>query len=68
MTLRAGPIATVVREFYMPYPREGLSFVINNQHVGWQGLDRYQLRTRQVHDDVCQANVFRYLITPRDST
>jgi hypothetical protein len=57
---REGPIAKVVRELYMPYPRAGQSYVIGNQYVGHEGLERFQVRTLQVHDDVYQDAAIRH--------
>lgn len=57
---REGPLARVTRELYMPYPKVSESYVINNFYLGPTGLERYQVRTRQVHDDVYQDAEIRF--------
>jgi len=58
--VRDGAIAVVTREIYMPYPKEGQSYVITNQYTGHQGTKLLQVRTLQVHDDVYQDAALRF--------
>jgi hypothetical protein len=60
MTTHTEALATITRELYMPYPKSGQSYVINQQYVGHQGRQRMQVRTLQVHDDVYQDAAVRY--------
>lgn len=62
MTMRQGPLATVSRELYLPYPREGQSYVIGQQYVGHEGMERMQVRTLQVHDDVYEDAAVRHSV------
>ncbi len=55
-----GPIGNVTRELYMKFPEEGQSFVISNDYVSRMGLERVQVRRRQVHDDVYQDAEIRF--------
>lgn len=58
--VRDGAIAVVTREVYMPYPREGQSYVISNQYSGHEGVRLFQVRTLQIHDDVYQNAEIRF--------
>jgi hypothetical protein len=58
--IRDDPLALITRTLYMRYPREAQSYVINNFYVGPKGLDRFQVRTIQVHDDVYQEAKIRF--------
>jgi len=58
--IRDEPLAHITRKLYMHYPKEGQSYVINTFYVGPRGLDRYQVRTIQVHDDVYQEAQIRF--------
>jgi len=51
---REGPLGTVTRELYIPYPRPNVSSVICCGYEGHTGLRRYEVLTYQVFDDVYQ--------------
>ena len=57
---REGPLGTVTRELYLPYPKPNASSVLTAGYVGNQGLRRYEVLTYQVHDDVYQDAERRY--------
>lgn len=49
-----GPLGTVTRELYIPYPRPNVSSVLTAGYCGHRGLRRYEVLTYQVFDDVYQ--------------
>jgi hypothetical protein len=49
-----GPLGTVTRELYVPYPRPNASSVLTGGYCGHRGLRRYEVLTYQVFDDVYQ--------------
>lgn len=58
-TRRSGVLAEVERSLYMPYPAEGHSYWVALGYSGPQGLDRYEIRTLQIQDDVYQDAMIR---------
>jgi hypothetical protein len=51
---RQGPLGTVRRQLYVPYPRANTSSVISCDYTGACGLRRFERLCYQVHDDVYQ--------------
>ena len=62
---RNGPLGTVTRSLYIPYPKPKVSSVLTAGYIGHQDLRRYGVLTYQVFDDVYQASVYRYTVRPR---
>ncbi|MCU0782559.1 MAG: glycoside hydrolase [Verrucomicrobia bacterium] len=57
---REGPLGTVSRELYIPYPKQGFSSVLTAGYTGHKGLRRYEVLTYQGLDDVYQNAERRY--------
>lgn len=57
---REGPLGTVSRSLYLPYPQPDASTVISCDYTGAAGLRRYERATYQIHDDVYQDPELRY--------
>ena len=57
---REGPLGTVSRRLYIPYPRSNVSSVMTTDYVGHEGLRRFEVLTYQVFDDVYQDAERRY--------
>jgi hypothetical protein len=57
---REGPLGTVSRELYIPYPKPGFSSVLTAGYTGNRGLRRYEVLTYQGLDDVYQNAERRY--------
>jgi hypothetical protein len=55
-----GPLGTVTRQLYVPYPRPNVSSVITTDYEGPAGLRRFEVLTYQVFDDVYQDAERRY--------
>jgi hypothetical protein len=55
-----GPLGTITRQLYMPYPRPNVSSVICCGYEGHEGLRRFEILTYQVFDDVYQDAEKRY--------
>lgn len=51
---RQGPLAHVTRELYLSFPKPGQSYVIKDFYARPEGVERYQVRTTEVHNDVYQ--------------
>jgi hypothetical protein len=57
---REGPLGTVSRRLYIPYPRSNVSSVMTTDYAGHEGLRRFEVLTYQVFDDVYQDAQRRY--------
>ncbi|MCC6489415.1 MAG: exo-alpha-sialidase [Candidatus Hydrogenedentes bacterium] len=55
-----GPLGTVTRELYIPYPKPNVSSVMSCNYVHTAGLRRFEQLTYQVFDDVYQDPEIRY--------
>lgn len=55
-----GPLGTVSRQLYLPYPRPHVSSVLTTDYEGHEGLRRFEVVTYQVFDDVYQDAERRY--------
>lgn len=55
-----GPLGTVTREVYVPYPKPNVSSVISCNYAGIRGLRRFEQLTYQVFDDVYQDPEIRF--------
>lgn len=55
-----GPLGTVTRELYVPYPKPNVSSVMVCNYTGVTGLRRFEQLTYQVRDDVYQDPESRY--------
>ena len=51
---RQGPLGTVTRSLYIPYPSPKVSSVLTAGYTGHRDLRRYEVLTYQVFDDVYQ--------------
>jgi hypothetical protein len=57
---RQGPLGTVNRHLYIPYPQPNTSAVISCDYTGAKGLRRFEQLTYQIFDDVYQDPEIRY--------